>query len=273
MPWCPKCGTEYEEGVQTCVDCHIALVDKIEDIVDWAILLKVKSEEEVSKIKKYLNYSHIERIKSDKDDVNDYYTLSIPSQQLKEARKYMSVYLSHELDREDVEYLVNEYETEPSEDENKIKDSHSSMISFGSVGVISILVGLLNMLNIISIPRFNSVLLSPVLIILGLSFIWIAISSYRKYKIYQQTSNKGKSNVDEILQWFNAQYTNEALYSKYLANREETDEGAQYFILIDELKTELVNQFPQADPKWINTAAERVYDQLISYAQEASELR
>jgi hypothetical protein len=28
---CPDCGTEYEEGVSTCADCDVALVDASED--------------------------------------------------------------------------------------------------------------------------------------------------------------------------------------------------------------------------------------------------
>ena len=29
MPFCPNCKAEYEKGIQTCVDCEIALVDEL----------------------------------------------------------------------------------------------------------------------------------------------------------------------------------------------------------------------------------------------------
>jgi hypothetical protein len=32
MPWCPKCGAEYYEGIKRCYDCEVDLVDKEPDM-------------------------------------------------------------------------------------------------------------------------------------------------------------------------------------------------------------------------------------------------
>ena len=29
MPWCPKCETEYREGILTCADCGSTLVENL----------------------------------------------------------------------------------------------------------------------------------------------------------------------------------------------------------------------------------------------------
>ncbi len=29
MPWCPKCKTEYQEGIEKCADCGSDLVDEL----------------------------------------------------------------------------------------------------------------------------------------------------------------------------------------------------------------------------------------------------
>jgi pentatricopeptide repeat protein len=31
MPYCPKCKTEYREGITECADCHVPLVEKLEE--------------------------------------------------------------------------------------------------------------------------------------------------------------------------------------------------------------------------------------------------
>lgn len=31
MPWCPVCRNEYREGIKVCADCHVELVDHLED--------------------------------------------------------------------------------------------------------------------------------------------------------------------------------------------------------------------------------------------------
>jgi predicted amidophosphoribosyltransferase len=32
MPYCPKCKAEYQEGIKECADCHVPLVDKLEEV-------------------------------------------------------------------------------------------------------------------------------------------------------------------------------------------------------------------------------------------------
>ena len=32
MPWCPKCKCEYREGITTCVDCKVDLVEDLQAV-------------------------------------------------------------------------------------------------------------------------------------------------------------------------------------------------------------------------------------------------
>ncbi|HEY5586109.1 MAG TPA: DUF2007 domain-containing protein [Ruminiclostridium sp.] len=32
MPWCPKCRSEYEQGIKICKDCEIELVEQLDEV-------------------------------------------------------------------------------------------------------------------------------------------------------------------------------------------------------------------------------------------------
>ena len=44
MPWCPKCETEYREGILTCADCGSTLVENLNLNIDFlkAFLIDVQ---------------------------------------------------------------------------------------------------------------------------------------------------------------------------------------------------------------------------------------
>ena len=48
MPWCPKCKNEYIEGITTCTDCGVDLVDELPKETDPGapvILCRLDTEE------------------------------------------------------------------------------------------------------------------------------------------------------------------------------------------------------------------------------------
>jgi hypothetical protein len=48
MPYCPTCGYEFQEGIATCPDCKVPLLDKLPEAVDadeisekWVVVRRV----------------------------------------------------------------------------------------------------------------------------------------------------------------------------------------------------------------------------------------
>jgi len=52
MPWCPKCKTEYREGVLICPDCNTELVPKLATLKDAPTSRDRKSFEEMGEYRK-----------------------------------------------------------------------------------------------------------------------------------------------------------------------------------------------------------------------------
>ena len=58
MPWCPKCKNEYVEGITTCADCGVELVDELPEEIedDSPVKLCHTANEEIgAKLIIYLN--------------------------------------------------------------------------------------------------------------------------------------------------------------------------------------------------------------------------
>ena len=62
MPWCPICKEEYKEGIISCPECKVELVDSLDDInkSEYEDLIAFSEEKLAKKFTEYLLYSKID---------------------------------------------------------------------------------------------------------------------------------------------------------------------------------------------------------------------
>ncbi len=87
MPWCPKCKSEYREGVTYCEDCKVDLVDIISNEPELVDLALIEKKSVAEKFLNYLTYSNIEA-KIDFSDENSAYIIRVKEKDSKKAKKH-----------------------------------------------------------------------------------------------------------------------------------------------------------------------------------------
>lgn len=99
MPWCPKCKTEYSDGVTTCVDCKEALINSQGNTgneLDTYELAQLEEKTTAIRLVKYLNYSGIQSANIKADSDSKYYRILIDLSDKNSAMKYYNAFLDVE---------------------------------------------------------------------------------------------------------------------------------------------------------------------------------
>ena len=92
MPWCPKCKTEYREGITVCADCKVELVEEYKDAVlqdATEMLVKVDAEHQmfIKKLHDFLEYSKIPSVVLKEGDMISVYVTPDDYNQAKKCFK------------------------------------------------------------------------------------------------------------------------------------------------------------------------------------------
>ncbi len=98
MPWCPKCKTEYREGITVCADCKVELVAEYKDALlqdATEMLVKVDAEHQmfVKKMHDFLEYSGIPSVLLTEGDMIGVY---VAPENYKQAKKCFKAFYSVE---------------------------------------------------------------------------------------------------------------------------------------------------------------------------------
>ncbi len=84
--WCPKCRTEYREGITVCADCGTPLVEGSEEDFDIVDLCSLKDETMAKKLVEYLQ-SEIPGAKMQYNEETEVFDLTVPTASEKKAEK------------------------------------------------------------------------------------------------------------------------------------------------------------------------------------------
>ena len=108
MPWCPKCKTEYREGIKLCTDCGSELIDEETDIPEMIDLCYIEVETYAKKFTAYLKHSDIEA-EYEYDKTKDSYLVKVYEKDLKKAKTEFNAFMKVENARAN-QYIQESFE-------------------------------------------------------------------------------------------------------------------------------------------------------------------
>ncbi len=287
MSWCPKCKTEYKEGITVCADCDSTLVEELKQQCDQCVAMFNK-EDEANKFLEFLTYSNIMDTSIVYDETQEGYGVYVTEDTLDEAKKLYHAFDSSEVKKkieednplkEALEEAFEKTESDDGEDmdqdveiplakvmpkssvtyvkkEERYNDFRSSFYIFLVFGIAGIIFTGLNIAGVVSL--FSSVLQYMILGGVSIAFIVIAIFSYSKSKTLFDEIDDEKEITASIKEWLSENITAETL-----AQFDNEIDAKEVIFLkkIDYIKNRLYEHYTFDNDSYVDELIEEFYNE------------
>lgn len=224
MPWCPKCKTEYIEGIEICADCHTPLVSSLDNESDLT-----PQTENLNDFEKFSeHFSDMDTNPVTEDDLRTQFS--------KPAATYIKP-------------------------EEQYKDTRSSgyMLTFvGAAGIIAVILIAADIIPLSLDPVMQYVFYA-VLGVFFLVFLCMGINALKKSGEYKKRISEDAELENTLLEWLSLKEHKEQLDQCH--DRETSSEEA-YFACQDLMKQMLTQKKPDIKEDYMNYIIEKAYSQL-----------
>ncbi len=271
MPWCPKCKNEYREGITRCSECDVDLVDELTAADNKEILFTSPSHDTTEKFVAFMEHEGLTDYQIVENEFGDEEIL-VPESKLEQAKKLMigfavamesnidtvsnpdEVVVPSDEEQDDVEEekgkeILRELRNSKSsiyvktaDKYNDFKFSGYSFLGFAILGFIFII---LNVLKILTLMTTFSIV---TMLILFVIFTIIGIHSLIMASRIKANIGEEETLTDKINQWMKERFTDE--YFTQLGESESSEEK-RYFIYLENMLQDAVDEFPKADDSLI----------------------
>lgn len=268
MAWCPNCKMEYQDGIKSCTDCGVDLLDNLEDtshnLESRTELVDLVNEEDARKFVDFLNYSNIKNVSLEYFEETSSWKVSINNEDTKEAIKlYKAFRIAETSEEEKLEEIKKIKEAKittssyvKKEDKyNDFKSSVTVFIPFGMIGLIFVVLNMTNTLHFLTSP-----VQIIVLTIFFIGSIIVGITSFLKLKVIKEEIKKEQDNTSSITEWMLQNITPDILST--VTDESKPDE-VNYIHQTDKMKEMILNQFGDMDEDFVEQLVEDYYNEQI----------
>ncbi len=278
MPWCPKCGNEYRAGISTCADCGVALVEELE--VERVLLSVSQAQEELDKVKEFLETHKIDSIEIRFLEEQKMYGLFVPTKSHKQANRLMEIYMMELKKRRKEEAGEQEEEEEEQpkapvratsvyqDSSAKAKDNKNSaflLLFVGIAGLVICLLGIFDAVPLLVMRGTTKYMTYGTMSALFVLFIAMGFTSMKSYRVFSQKAEKENNLRDSIEKWALDNLKKEDLDAELQAMSMggHVSEEEMYFRRAALLKRKINNQFMNLDEAFLDNLTDEIYDDIF----------
>lgn len=282
--WCPKCKTEFREGILNCVDCGTQLVEELDEEMELSNICSVKDEQMAEKFLEFLEYSKISGANKKFNKENEVYTIAVPKSSEKEAEKLFHGFLTVISEEEEAakeeeeksetaiepegEDIISEAESgddpevvletttktyvKKEEEYKDLKFSALTFILFGIGGLVYLALCKTGVL-----PITYNTFIFVVIVVMFVAFIIVGIYSIIKAGKVKELIPQEQETTRSIKEWLAINVTENVIESW---KDSKVSEAENDLLIMAQIRTALQKNFTEAEAGYLEMLSEEYFD-------------